>query len=320
MLTTEQLAERKSYLGASEVAAVLGVDPWRTPLEVYLAKRGEIPATTNDESEAIELGHALESSLVALMNSRLRLRGVMDASPIYITDQPEFRIDGTPIVAHPDAIVRSLGDPACLHLREIKTTRLTNQYGAIDEWGEEWTDEIPRHMVVQAHVQLQAADLDDLYLGALIGGVGFRVYHVRRHDLGRVLVEKATDWWDRHVVGGIEPPMTDATRDLPALRSKIRVAKTVEVDEVLMMEARSLVEKAKEVEAAKDAAIARVMRAMGDADEAHGGGWVYKVNRQTSRRVSVSTLRERYPSIADDCTAETESVVGRWKKAKDGDA
>ena len=43
MLTQEQQARRLSGLGASEVPAVLGLDPYRSPLDVYLEKTGVLP-------------------------------------------------------------------------------------------------------------------------------------------------------------------------------------------------------------------------------------------------------------------------------------
>ena len=53
----EWLAKRRGFLGASDVAAVLGVSPWAGPLDVYLDK---IHAVEMQESRAMRRGHAME--------------------------------------------------------------------------------------------------------------------------------------------------------------------------------------------------------------------------------------------------------------------
>jgi len=53
MSREEWLAQRRSYLGASETAAILGFDKYRTPLDVYLEKRGEVtPEPAGQRAEA----------------------------------------------------------------------------------------------------------------------------------------------------------------------------------------------------------------------------------------------------------------------------
>ena len=34
------LAQRRNGIGASDIAAVLGISPWKTPLQLYMDKRG----------------------------------------------------------------------------------------------------------------------------------------------------------------------------------------------------------------------------------------------------------------------------------------
>lgn len=53
----EWLANRRRYLGASEVAAVLGQSPWAGPLDVYASK---ISGQGIPESRAMQRGHAME--------------------------------------------------------------------------------------------------------------------------------------------------------------------------------------------------------------------------------------------------------------------
>ncbi|HOT98958.1 MAG TPA: YqaJ viral recombinase family protein, partial [bacterium] len=53
MTREEWLAQRRSYLGASETSAILGFDRYRTPLDVYREKRGEFePEPAGERAEA----------------------------------------------------------------------------------------------------------------------------------------------------------------------------------------------------------------------------------------------------------------------------
>ena len=44
------LKERRSGIGGSDAAAILGVSPWRTALDVYSDKRGISPLNTEPTS------------------------------------------------------------------------------------------------------------------------------------------------------------------------------------------------------------------------------------------------------------------------------
>lgn len=47
-------------LGGSDVAVVFGVSPWKTPLELWLEKHGDIPKKDPENPEQLEMGHLLE--------------------------------------------------------------------------------------------------------------------------------------------------------------------------------------------------------------------------------------------------------------------
>ena len=67
MLTVQQLAFRKNYLGASDCPAiVLGKDSYgKTPHDVYLDKISPPPTEVREPSYAMRVGNALEPLMVA---------------------------------------------------------------------------------------------------------------------------------------------------------------------------------------------------------------------------------------------------------------
>ncbi len=59
MLTPEQKEARKAGIGGSDVAAILGLSPWKSAHMLYLEKRGEWEEPEKD-SEVIHFGNVLE--------------------------------------------------------------------------------------------------------------------------------------------------------------------------------------------------------------------------------------------------------------------
>jgi len=62
-LTDDQREERRSGLGASDIAVAAGVSPWQTPFELYLEKIGELDPELRQSDrarESMERGHRLE--------------------------------------------------------------------------------------------------------------------------------------------------------------------------------------------------------------------------------------------------------------------
>ena len=59
-LTDAQRAARRHGLGGSDVAAVLGLDPWRSPLDVYVDK---VEGSQRTENAPMQWGNRLEAPI-----------------------------------------------------------------------------------------------------------------------------------------------------------------------------------------------------------------------------------------------------------------
>ena len=60
MLTKQQRIDRHAGLGGSDAAAVLGLSPWTSPLDLYLDKRGELDEEPEQPTNWQRWGHLLE--------------------------------------------------------------------------------------------------------------------------------------------------------------------------------------------------------------------------------------------------------------------
>ena len=57
MFTAE---ERRKYIGGSDIASVMMMSRWKTPLTLWLEKTGEIEPDDLSDNEAVQLGVELE--------------------------------------------------------------------------------------------------------------------------------------------------------------------------------------------------------------------------------------------------------------------
>lgn len=188
-LTDEQLASRREYLGASDIAVIAGVSPYATPFELYLEKIGELdPQARRSESDAhrMERGHRLEdvaldwyAELEGLSIERVRRDVVHPRLPF--------------IVAHPDARVKPWSS----------TRRLLEAKTSARHW-----DEVPRHVEAQVQIQMAAAGADFADV-VVLGFDGPPVAHelVRNQELIDALEQLAGSFWDR--VQRRDPPPMD---------------------------------------------------------------------------------------------------------------
>ena len=68
-LTKEQLAVRK--VGGSDVATILGLNPFKSAVELYHEKRGTIDVDDLSDNLAVEAGNVLEDGIAELAASRM---------------------------------------------------------------------------------------------------------------------------------------------------------------------------------------------------------------------------------------------------------
>ena len=186
MLTPEQKEARR--LGGSTIAAALGLNRWKTPLDAYLDIRHEAPEVESNPN--IERGNYLEPAIRDWSGARLGVKWATVDMPIAHPLQPWFTYS-------PDGI--ELKGPRLL---EVKAPGPFSAH----EWGEEGTDDIPQEYLLQGAWGLAITQQEECIFAALIGGE-LKIYrHVRDLALERKLINKAQAFITEHVLPGIPPP------------------------------------------------------------------------------------------------------------------
>ena len=68
------LSYRKAHVGSSDIAAIAGLDKWKTPLDVWAEKTGRIPP--KEDNDTLWYGRKLEPIVGELFTRRLNLQVV----------------------------------------------------------------------------------------------------------------------------------------------------------------------------------------------------------------------------------------------------
>jgi putative phage-type endonuclease len=194
MFSAEEMERRRHRIGASEVAAILGLSPYQTPWEVWAEKTGLLLPFEGNRST--QLGQRIEPALLD------------DAEAVYGPIERQVRIDlpGTPISATLDGRLVNDGTPV-----ECKTTGLAGPIAG--HWGDSGTDHIPDHYALQCHTQMMCADADCAIVVALIPGRGIVHYRIERDkEVESVLRDQLCFWWHNHIELGIAPEINELPR------------------------------------------------------------------------------------------------------------
>jgi putative phage-type endonuclease len=207
MITVEQREARKKYIGSSDVAAILGVDKYKSAFDIWLEKTGKLQGQEDNTNEAMEIGAMLEKAI--LHNAEKEL-GRMILNP----DRLEFRHESLPIVSHPDGIVIKTNEPV-----DAKTSGILTSLA--DGWGEDGTDQVPEGVLIQTHVHMLCTKINSCHVPALLGGRGRAMFHVNASkDLLEIIAEKV-DWFWRTSVQTDTPP-SDSIPSLDVAKLIIR--------------------------------------------------------------------------------------------------
>lgn len=305
---SEWLTWRREGIGASDVAAVLGLSPWASPWSVWADKTGLLPP--EPENEAMTAGRWLEAAIGPWFTHETGLHVAGEQTWCTHPDHAHHRctVDGFVFDGDGrchDGAVGCVGD--ALGDFEVKVTGP----------GRRW-DEIPAHYQCQGQWQMHVTGMDRVWFAVLMGR------RLDVHELARdqadidYMVERVNAFWTDHVLTGAPPPTDghDATlRALAAVYPEHTPDLSVEADDVL----RLVAERWRQAKANKKAAekhekemAAAIQAALGDAEELTVDGQrAVSWRAQSARRLDGKALTAAHPDIAAEFTRESTYRVLR---------
>lgn len=275
-LTREQWLEmRRNGIGGSDAASILGLNPWSSPLTVYMDKLGlSDPA---DESEAMWLGNVLEQPVAARFAAETGMT-VQRRNAIYQHPYHPW------MIANIDRWI--VGKRAGL---EIKTT---NMLSKTDFTG----GDMPPHYYCQCLHYMAVTGADEWYLAVLVVNRGFHVLKIERNeDEITALIEAERKFWHDHVLARVPPAPDGSAAAAEIIKSLYPASKGDGIlvplygRESEIEQLQDIKERIKGLEAQSDEIEQRIQMEIGEADGAIMSG--YKISWKSQSRSTIDSKR-----------------------------
>lgn len=283
--------EKYGKIGGSIVSAIIGQNPWESPLSAYLRLRKEVSPTP--DNPAMERGRRLEPVVATMFagshpeyDVRCNRKG---------TEEPEEYVDEEHpfLIGHPDRLLYDKNGNLVAGL-EIKTSNVSNS----KMWGTENTDSIPTNYLIQCQWYAGISKLPEwLVAVAFVDDFGkirfYREYKVvADNELYNALRGCAIKFWRENVVAGVAPVMDKVNDTMkrwivekyPANTQEIGVA-TQDEERLLarLIESKETLEKARQN---YELCETKVKQAIGDRDGITSetfGKVTWKLSKPSSR-------------------------------------
>jgi len=283
------LQVRKSGIGSSDAAAAVGLNPYKSPLELWMEKTGRTAA--NEEHAGLDdpryWGTLLEP-YVAIAYQHQTNRRVRKVNAVL--QHPTFPF----MLANIDREV--VGDPE-VQILECKTA---------GEFGSRlWRDGVPEYVHLQVQHQLAVTGKDAADVAVLLCGQRLEIFRIPRDEdvITRLIVLEARFW--EYVEADTPPPTDGSESSARALRQLyVGGGGTLDFSEnqhlsQVFGELRALRNeldvKARQAEALKQI----LQEAMGDASRAvFATGEVSFKRAKDATQLDAKRLAEEYPDIA----------------------
>lgn len=322
----EWLAFRRQGIGGSDAAAVLGISPFRTGVDLYYDKLGQPVEDDGQNWVAKEVGALLEDLVARIFAKKTGLKVYRRKCMFRHPDHPWMLADLDFLVEMPD------GNTAIL---ECKTTN----YNARDKWEYDGKPIVPQYYEAQGRHYMAVMNLDRVYFCCLYGNSEDNVI-VRSIDRDlkyeAELIALEEHFWVSHVKAKIPPPYTEndgtlileslrrclgpSYQDMPPAAFTETQSENVRRFVALREEKSDLSASVKTLEREMELLKAHIVADMGGncsaAYQCQEGS--YTVTYNPSRRVGISKdgllrLKGAHPDIYEEYVTVTESQTFRVK-------
>lgn len=187
----EWLGNRSKGLGGTDMAAILGISPWASPLDVYLDKLGL--SEPREQTSRMRLGQLMEAVVAQLYTEQTGIE--LQEVGFVVSHEASF------MCGSPDRIATDWSRGV-----EIKAYLFNH-----DEWGEPGTDQVPRYVVVQCAWYMMLMNVDVWDVAALLGS-DTRLYTIKRDRAFEAFLKaKACEFWNDNIINRVPPEPNKAS-------------------------------------------------------------------------------------------------------------
>jgi len=190
------LNERKKGIGGSDAGTAVGVNPYKSPYQLYLEKIGDLIPEDISNKPAVKRGVRLEPEIMKWVKEDLNITLRKDNTTHISEEYPHLfcHNDGTVVGSHRIAEIKAPSD----HMR--------------NKWGEPGTDAVPPYYLAQGvhalaiQPEMEGVDYFAYFDDPSIGILHFKLE--RKQSLIDAYLAKVNRFWG-HVVDKIPPPPQD---------------------------------------------------------------------------------------------------------------
>lgn len=296
---TEWLKYRESGIGSSEVATIVGLNPWETPYQLWRRKVGlDAP---KQENFAMKAGHYLEDAVSLFWQDETGQQVIKSSAGDWL-----IRDDERPYLqVSPDRTYWLADMPHSNEnkgILECKTTQMT-----IDE------DDIPKHWFVQVQYQLGVAGYQHGSLAWLTQGRNFGYKDLAFvPDFFAWLVEEVDKFWVDNIQAKQEPTAANV-QDILLKYNRHTDGKIVEVNDDIFAAYQELKEVRDELSAIEEKKAAleeKIKLGFGDSEAISYEGQTLATWKapKPSNKFDAKAFAAAHPDLAKEFTFPTQGA------------
>ena len=188
-LSYEQWLEyRKTGIGGSDASVVCGINKYRSPVELWLEKTGQLPY--QEANEAAYWGTQLEHVVRSEFTKRTGIEVKLVKQLLQSEEHPFMQANLDGICEHPDY-------GTCIFEAKTASAYKSN----------EWENGIPAEYMLQIQHYMSVTGYKGTFIAVLIGGNTFKWKYIERDDeIIEMLIHLEADFWE-HIVNNTPPPL-----------------------------------------------------------------------------------------------------------------
>lgn len=296
---TEWLKYRESGIGSSEVATIVGLNPWETPYQLWRRKVGlDAPKL---ENFAMKAGHYLEDAVSLFWQDETGQQVIKSSAGDWL-----IRDDERPYLqVSPDRTYWLADMPHSNEnkgILECKTTQMT-----IDE------DDIPKHWFVQVQYQLGVAGYQHGSLAWLTQGRNFGYKDLAFvPDFFAWLVEEVDKFWVDNIQAKQEPTAANV-QDILLKYNRHTDGKIVEVNDEIFaayQDLKAVKDELSAIEEKKTALEEKIKLGFGDAEAISYDGQTLATWKapKPSNKFDAKAFTAAHPDLAKEFTFPTQGA------------
>lgn len=296
------LKDRRSGVGGSDVAAILGLSKFKSPIDIYLSKIDDAEPDPGFPSEAAEWGAALEDAIAIAFQRKHEHWQVLKP------EQPLYRHAEVPyLIASPDRFIFG-PDGRRMAILEIKTASLRQLKDYQD-------GKIPDAYVLQIQHTMNVTGMDKAWLAVLVGGQHYFEFEIKKDTMLCAEIEnRMGEFWK--MVEDRTPPVLDGSEACTRALGKIyehpkpELKKDQKIVE-LCREYKKADAAVKEAEMVKTEIGNKIRQEIGNDSGVEWGDCRATWKEQIRTTIDTKKLRAKYPDVARAVETETTARVLR---------